>query len=75
VTLRYERAEYLSAENDILSAAEETPEQLGVRLHPMTDDMGDRPCLMIALPPPPGPRARGRSPPVTPIVSDSSVEF
>ena len=40
-----------SAEYDILSAEEETPEQLGARLHLMSDDMGDHP-VMIVLPPP-----------------------
>ncbi len=44
---------------DILSAEEEMPEQLGARLHLMSDDMGDQ-RVMIALPP--GPRAYGRSP-------------
>ena len=39
-----------SAEYDILSAEEETPEQLGARLHLMSNDMGDHP-VMIALPP------------------------
>ncbi len=39
-----------SAEYDILSAEEETPEQLGARLHLMSDDMGDH-LVMIALPP------------------------
>ena len=48
-----------SAVYDILSAEEETPEQLGARFDIMSDDMGDHP-VMIALPP--GPRARGRSP-------------
>ena len=52
-----------SAEYEILSAEEETPEQLGTRL--ISGDIGDHPA-MIALPP--GPRARGRSPPVTTIV-------
>jgi hypothetical protein len=71
--LLYRRAPYSvvhigrpsSAEHNILSAEEETPEQLGARLYLMSGDMGDHPS-MIALPP--GPRARGRSPPVTAIV-------
>ncbi len=39
-----------SAEYDILIAEEERPEQLGARLHLMSDDMGDQP-VVIALPP------------------------
>ena len=54
-----------STEYYILSAEEDTPEQLGARLHLMSDDMGDHP-VMIALPS--GPRARGSSPPATAIV-------
>ncbi len=54
-----------SAEHDILSAEKKTPEQLGARLHFMSDDMGDH-AVMIALLP--GPRARGRSPPATTTV-------
>ena len=54
-----------SEEYDILSAEEETPEQLGARLHLMSGDMGEH-LVMIALPP--GSRARGRSPPATTIV-------
>ncbi len=53
-----------SAEYDILSTEEETPEQPGARIHLMSEDMGGHPA-MIALPP--GPRARGRSPPATAI--------
>jgi hypothetical protein len=54
------------AEHDILSAEEETPKQLGARLQLMSDDMCDHP-VMIALPP--GPRARGPSPPATAIAA------
>jgi hypothetical protein len=38
-----------SAVYDILSAEKETPEQLGARLHFMSDDIGDHPAR-IALP-------------------------
>ncbi len=57
-----------SAEYDILSAEEETPEQLGARLHLMSDDTGDHP-VMIALPP------RGRSPPATAIFKEDRWVF
>ncbi len=46
-----------SAEYDLLSAEEETPDQLGARLHFMTGDMGEHP-VMIALPAPRAARAR-----------------
>ncbi len=59
-----------SAGYGILRAEEEVPEQLGARLHLVSDDMGDHPA-MIALPP--GPRALGRGPPAAPIVNDRSV--
>ncbi len=64
-----------SAEYDILSAeeeTEETPEQLGMRLHLMSDDMSDHPAV-VALPL--GPRARGRSPPATASVIDRPLGF
>ncbi len=47
------------------SAEEETPEQLGARLHLISDDMGEH---LVMIPLPPGPRAHGRSPPATAIV-------
>jgi hypothetical protein len=47
-----------------LSAEEETPEQLGTRLHLMSGEFGDHPAMIALLP---GPRARGRYPPATSI--------
>jgi hypothetical protein len=61
-----------SVEHDILSAEEETPAQLGARLHLMSNDMCGLP-LMIAMPL--GPRARGRSPPATTIVNKRPLGF
>ena len=53
------RCLYRSSEkrgNDILSADEETLEQLGARLRLMSDDIGDNPVTIALLP---GSRARG----------------
>jgi hypothetical protein len=60
----------ISAEYDILSAEEETPEHLRARLHHMSGDVDDN-FVMTALPP--GPRARGRSPPATTIVNEGPL--
>ncbi len=61
-----------SAEYDILSAEEETPEQLGARLHLMSDDKGDHLVMIELLP---GPRARDLSPPATTIVKKGYLSW
>jgi hypothetical protein len=39
-----------SAECDIVSAEEKTPEQLGVNIHLMSDDTGDHPVMITQVP-------------------------